>query len=264
MIEIVYEDDFLLVAAKPQGMSVHPAPGVRSETLVEWLRRYYEEQGVSKPHVAAVSRLDRGTSGLILVVTDPSAHPALHKQIVARAVRREYQCLVWGRPLFRETRVDIPVGRHWQDWRRMAAYDLSWREAAAWGARPAATNLRVLQAYGDAALLGATLETGRMHQIRVHCQFIRRPIVGDPTYGLRRNRRGFVAPSSAQDGRSDAWNEPSEDRRRIVEDSLEFQCLHAGRLQFRHPITGESMEFEQPVPENFLAAERALASGVVY
>ena len=233
---IVYQDDALIVAYKPPGMSVHPAPGSWSDTLVQHLRSYLAETGQPRGSVDPVSRLDRGTSGLVLFAIDPAAHPALHRQVLSHEIKREYRCLVWVAPRFERTVIELPIGRHWLDHRKMAVYDVSSSDWDDWGARPAATHLEVIERFSGSALLAATLETGRMHQIRVHCQFIRHPIVGDPVYG--------PITSTASRG-------------------LRWQCLHAGSLRFRHPLTHQELSFTSPIPEPFatvLGETRALAS----
>ncbi|HET6383391.1 MAG TPA: RluA family pseudouridine synthase [Armatimonadota bacterium] len=251
-IQLLYDDDLILVVSKPQGMAVHPAPGSRRDTLVQWLRQWYEDRGFPDRHVAAVSRLDKGTSGLILLATDAAAHPNLHHQVTRHQIHREYTCLVRGRPLFEETTVDAPLGRHWIDSRRMAVYDVPPAAVGRWGARPAITHLRVLRRFDGAALLAATLQTGRMHQIRVHCQFIRHPIVGDRIYGAA------MLETTAASGSEGL--ETGEDRLNRLAARLEWQCLHAGRLEFRHPLTSELLTFESPLPPPFANLLTALSS----
>jgi len=221
-------------------MAVHPAPGSRTGTLVQWLWEHYRTNGFEWRHVAPVSRLDRGTSGLCLLATDAAVHPNLHRQVLARQIRREYHCLIWGQPLFQETVVSAPLGRHWEDTRRMAVYDLLDRDLAVREARPAVTRLRVIERFPGFALLSASLETGRMHQIRAHCQFIRLPVVGDNIY---RGGRGT--------GREAAPLLPNTLNEAIS--ALHWQCLHAGRLEFRHPLTGEMLQFQDPIPPPFAA-----------
>jgi 23S rRNA pseudouridine1911/1915/1917 synthase len=273
----LYEDSAIAVVVKPQGLSVHPAPGAGTETLLCQIRRHYASLGYPDRHVAAVSRLDRGTSGLILFATDRSAHPDLHRQVTQRRVRREYSLLVWGVPLFEEADIDLPVGRHWKDERRVAAYDLPARQAASWGASPARTHLEVVERYAPrtdyrrshdgpadnhslsgpgvvrfspaagfpgAALLSARLETGRMHQIRVHCQFLRLPLVGDPRYS-----------DAAMAEQQDRW----------LQYGVRWQCLHSGKLQFLHPLTQEPLAFEIPPPAVFqsVRADLRRAAGLI-
>ena len=230
-----------MVVNKPRGMASHPAPGSRTGTLVQVLRQRYAELGFPERHVAVVSRLDKGTSGLVLVVTDRSAHPGLHWQVIARRIGREYRCLVWGRPLFEETVVDVPIGRRWDDSRRMHAYDLPPAQAARWGARAARTCLKMLERFPQMALLSAKLETGRMHQIRVHCQFIRLPIVGDPVYG-----GGTGDPDNMSE---------------FGGIEINGVCLHAGALTFHHPLTGELLSFDAPIEPPFSTLLDALRCG---
>ena len=248
--EIIYEDDFLCVVSKPQGMSSHPAPGARSGTLVQWLQAQFAARGETDRHVAIVGRLDRGTSGLVLIVTDPAAHPHLHGQVVRREIHREYTCLVWGKPLFEETLVDVPLGRNKVNLRRVMPYDVPDRDLARWDARTARTRFMVAQRFESMALLTARLETGRMHQIRAHCQYMRHPIVGDPIYGLSSVEHGDPDPL-VQQTLTDPKLGPAIR-------ALEWQCLHAGRLQFHHPITGQSIRLESPIPEPFAGLVKVL------
>jgi 23S rRNA pseudouridine1911/1915/1917 synthase len=229
---LVYEDEWIVVVDKPQGLAVHPAPRAGHDTLTGRLHAYYSSMGQPREHIAPVSRLDRGTSGLVLLAVDSAAHGRMHWQVVNRKVRREYSLLVWGRPLFEETTVDVPVGRHWREPQHMAAYDVSPTLAEEWAARRAVTHFRVGQRFPGAALLGAVLDTGRMHQIRVHSRFIRLPVIGDPVYGL--------------------LDDPS---------GLRWQCLHAGVLRFRHPVTGVDMDLAAPLPASFLEVIRRLQAG---
>lgn len=216
-------------------MAVHPAPGCWHDTLVQRLREHYVSRGQAARRVDPISRLDRGTSGLILLAADPSVHPALHRQVIRHEIHREYSCLVYGRPLFENTEVNVPVGRHWQDFKRMAVYDVPSQDVEKWGARPAVTNLRVVERFDGAALLTASLQTGRMHQIRVHCQFIRHPVIGDPVYGVHRGGNIHLGcPINPE----------------IVQ-TLQWQCLHAGRLEFRHPVTGDQLILTAPLPPVF-------------
>lgn len=227
----MYRDPGLVVVDKPQGMAVHPSPGSWCDTLVQLLRKQFEDEGDPRPHIAPVSRLDRGTSGLVLFATDKSVHPGLHRQIVRREIRREYLCLVAGSPQFQETICDLPIGRHWEDIRKMAVYDLPLPQAEKWGARRACTHLTLLERYDGSALLRARLETGRMHQIRAHCQFLRLPVLGDKVYG------GPLLPGHR------------------------WQFLHAFRLELRHPLTDDNLSFETSAPPEMARLVDRLRSG---
>ncbi|MBO9534497.1 MAG: RluA family pseudouridine synthase [Solirubrobacteraceae bacterium] len=213
-IPIVFEDDAVLVVDKPAGVVVHPAPGVRGTTLVEQLAGKTAGGPSERPGV--VHRLDRDTSGLLVMARGDHALRTLQKAIRDREVRREYLALVQGIPPARTGTIDAPIGRDTRDRTRMAIDG----EAA----RDAVTHFEVLEYIGDATLLSVVLDTGRTHQIRVHLQAIGHPVLGDPTYG---------------DG-------PYL--------GLERQWLHATRLTFPHPVTGEELTFEAPAPPDLDAA----------
>jgi 23S rRNA pseudouridine1911/1915/1917 synthase len=214
-IAVVYEDDHLLVVDKPAGMVVHPAPGHATGTLVNALRgRGIAGGDAYRPGI--VHRLDRDTSGLLMVAKDPSVHRRLQEMIRRREVERRYIALVHGRPASVSGTIDAPVGRDPQRRVSMAVGGV--------GARPAVTHFRVLEELRDLTLVEARLETGRTHQIRVHFLAIGHPVVGDPVYA-RRDALGV--------GR---------------------QFLHSAVLGFVHPVTGETLRFESPLPEDLAAA----------
>ncbi|MFM7322733.1 MAG: RluA family pseudouridine synthase [Armatimonadota bacterium] len=226
-LSIVHEDSDLLVIDKPRGMAVHPAPGTGDDTLVNALLARCTDLsgigGVERPGI--VHRLDKDTTGLLVVAKNDTAHRSLQAQIQARTARRQYEALVWGSPRFEEAVVDAPIGRHPTDRTRMAVID----PAKGGGtARDAVTELRVVERLGPISRLECTLQTGRTHQIRVHCKFAGIPVVGDPVYGGERK------------------SGDTEIDRRVA--ALGGQALHASRLVFRHPRTGEEMAFESPPP----------------
>jgi 23S rRNA pseudouridine1911/1915/1917 synthase len=214
-IAVVYEDDHLLVVDKPAGMVVHPAPGHATGTLVNALRgRGIAGGDAYRPGI--VHRLDRDTSGLLMVAKDPAVHRRLQEMIRRREVERRYIALVHGRPASVSGTIDAPVGRDPQRRVSMAVGGV--------GARPAVTHFRILEELRDLTLVEARLETGRTHQIRVHFLAIGHPVVGDPVYA-RRDALGV--------GR---------------------QFLHSAVLGFVHPVTGETLRFESPLPEDLAAA----------
>ncbi|HET6455694.1 MAG TPA: RluA family pseudouridine synthase [Armatimonadota bacterium] len=230
-LDIVYEDDDFLVINKPKGMVVHPAPGAASGTLVNALIAHCKLAavgGVERPGI--VHRLDKDTSGLIVVAKNDAAHHSLQKQIQARTAERKYLALVWGNPRFELAVVDAPIGRHPVDRKKMAVI-----ESPAYRSRVALTDLRVLERFGPMTLIEAGLRTGRTHQVRVHAAYAGHPIVGDPVYSggrrLKVGRREFMA-----------------DVNRLI-DELHGQALHAYSLSFEHPRTGEQMAFTAPMPE---------------
>jgi 23S rRNA pseudouridine1911/1915/1917 synthase len=216
-VPLVHADDALIVVDKPAGLVVHPGAGHREGTLVGGLlARFPELASVGEPdRPGIVHRLDRGTSGLLVVARTPAAYDDLVAQLAGRTVERRYVALVLGVPEPRAGVVDAPIGRSPRDPTRMAV--------SATG-RPARTHYRVEQAFGlpvPAARLTCRLETGRTHQVRVHLAAIGHPVVGDARYGGERAALPVPRP-----------------------------CLHAARLGFRHPSTGEAMAFESPVPDD--------------
>ncbi len=227
-LSIVHEDSDLLVIDKPRGMAVHPAPGTGDDTLVNALLARCTDLsgigGVERPGI--VHRLDKDTTGLLVVAKNDTSHRSLQAQIQARTARRQYEALVWGSPRFEEAVVDAPIGRHPTDRTRMAVIDPAKGGGAA---RDAVTELRVVERLGPITRLECTLQTGRTHQIRVHCKFAGIPVVGDPVYGGERK---------SGDTEID----------RLVA-ALGGQALHACRLVFRHPRTDTEMAFESPAPE---------------
>ena len=208
---IVHEDDWLLVIDKPPGLVVHPAPGHSGRTLVDLLG----ERAAGGPDPARpgiVHRLDKDTSGLMIVARSEEAHRALAAQVAAREVDRIYLALVEGRLRSREGTIDAPIGRSHRDPSRMAV--------AGRAQRAARTHFKVLEQLPADTLAEVRLETGRTHQIRAHFAAIDHPVAGDPTYGTA-GRHG-----------------------------LDRQFLHSHRLAFRHPGSGEEATFTSPLPED--------------
>ena len=223
-LEIVYEDDDLLVVNKPKGMVVHPAPGHEDGTLVNALLYHCGDSlsginGVARPGI--VHRIDKDTSGLLMVAKNDFAHTRLAEQIQAHTFTREYSAVVYGS--FKEDSglVDQPLGRHPTDRKKMAVTEKNSRHAV--------THWRVLERFPGYTLLECRLETGRTHQIRVHMAYRNHPIVGDTVYGRPK-------PELGQDS----------------------QCLHARALTFRHPRTGETMTLTCPLPDYFTRLLEAL------
>lgn len=216
-LAIVYEDADLLVIDKPAGLAVHPGAGHRTGTLVHAVLAHCPDLpgigGTQRPGI--VHRLDKDTSGLLVVAKTEAALRALQAQIRARQMRREYLALVWGR-LEGEATIDAPIGRDPRHRTRMAVTPRG---------RRAVTGYRALETFARVTLLALRLDTGRTHQIRVHCASIGHPVVGDPTYGRRPNPWGL--------GR---------------------QALHAARLAFDHPSGGGPLAFTSPLPPDFAGA----------
>jgi 23S rRNA pseudouridine1911/1915/1917 synthase len=217
--EIAFEDGHLLVVDKPAGVVVHPARGHRTGTLAQALAARGAEGG--EPWRAGiVHRLDRDTSGLLVVAKDAAVHRALKALLAARRLRREYQALVAGHPEARTGTLDAPIGRHRRD-RVLMSIDTD-------GPREARTHFELERQLPAAALLRVTLETGRTHQIRVHLAAIGHPVCGDPQYGI------------------------------AGEYGLARQFLHAARLAFEHPVTGASVDVRSALPADLTEAlERA-------
>jgi 23S rRNA pseudouridine1911/1915/1917 synthase len=213
-LDIVHEDGAILVLDKPAGMVVHPGAGNREGTLANALL-HHAPQLAGVPRAGIVHRLDKDTSGLLVVAKTVEAHTRLVRELAARAVKREYLALVHG-AVAADGQVDAPIGRHRTARTRMAV--------SARG-KPARTRYRVLERFPGATLLAVTLETGRTHQIRVHMHSIGHPLVGDPTYGERGKARA---------------DDPLA--------SLPRQALHAARLGLVHPATGLECEWRSPAP----------------
>jgi 23S rRNA pseudouridine1911/1915/1917 synthase len=212
--EIAWSDEHLLVVDKPAGVVVHPARGNRTGTLAQALRGL-AHGGEDPDRAGIVHRLDRDTSGLLLVARTVEAYDALRAQMRARAITREYLALVEGRPPAREGTIDAPLGRD----RRVRTRISSDTDEP----KPAVTHFEIERALPHSTLLRVRLETGRTHQIRAHLLAIGHPVLGDPEYG----RAGY---------------------------GLERQFLHAERLALAHPITGAPLEVRSPLPEDLRAA----------
>jgi 23S rRNA pseudouridine1911/1915/1917 synthase len=233
-LEIIHEDDHVIVINKPKGMVVHPAPGTKSGTLVNAILAHSDDLsgvgGVERPGI--VHRLDKDTTGLLVVAKTDLAHTALQEQIQARVAERRYTALVWGETRFNEAEVDAPIGRHPTDRQKMAVIKDTVRHTA----RPAITHLTVTERFTGFTLLDVKLDTGRTHQIRVHCSFIGHPVVGDPTYGGAKR----ALPSD--------YSKVEQREIGLLIENLRGQALHARYLAFRHPVTEDRLEFEVPPP----------------
>ncbi len=234
-LEILFEDDSILVVNKPAGMVVHPGAGVASGTLVHALLHHDPRIGLvggpARPGI--VHRLDRDTSGLLVVARSGRAYRSLIEAIKNREVNRRYLTLVWGGPRVASGVVDGAIGRDPRRRQRMAVLGR--------GGKPARTRWRVTERFGVCAALEVTLETGRTHQIRVHLAHIGYPVVGDGVYGGRARMRSSLTPAE----RSLATT---------LLDMLPRQALHASELEFAHPVTGAPLRFEAPLPEDLSGA----------
>ena len=224
-LDVVYEDDDIIVINKPQGMVVHPAPGNYSGTLVNALLFRCRDSlsgigGVMRPGI--VHRIDKDTSGLLVVAKNDFSHAALSEELKYHGIEREYHALVKGGFSADAGTVNEPIGRHPIDRKKMAVLRNS--ESA----REAVTHYEVLGRYGNISYLKLMLETGRTHQIRVHMSYIGHPLLGDEVYGQSKT--------------------PFEKRHSAL---LSGQALHARRLSLTHPRTGARMTFECPLPQEF-------------
>jgi 23S rRNA pseudouridine1911/1915/1917 synthase len=215
-VPVVYEDEHLVVVDKPAGLSVHPGAGRSSGTLASQLLTLGAHGGDDPDRPGIVHRLDRETSGLLVAARSEEAYERLREAIRRREVERRYLALVRGHPRSRTGRIDAPIGRDRTDATRRSLDTDEPREAVTW--------FETVERLQQHALLAVRLETGRTHQIRVHLAAIELPVVGDPTYGVAGDL------------------------------GLERQFLHAHRLAFDHPVAGERVEVESPLPDDLAAA----------
>jgi 23S rRNA pseudouridine1911/1915/1917 synthase len=236
-LQIVYEDDFLLVVNKPQQMVTHPAHGHFSGTLVNALMHHLGISGGGSLPAAGnsirpgiVHRLDKGTSGLLVVAKTELVHRKLTDQFAAREVRRIYASLVWGRFQVTEGIIDLPLGRHPGDRKRFAVVKR--------GGKTAITTFRVEETFRETTFLTLRLKTGRTHQIRAHLEHEGHPVFGDSTYGGRHKRLVGMAGN-----RRKFYTE--------LIDQIPDVALHAQTLGFLHPVTGQELDFTVPPPDNF-------------
>ena len=220
-LDIVYEDEYLLVVNKPSGMVVHPAVGNHTGTLVNAVMFHCGDQlssinGVVRPGI--VHRIDKDTSGLLVIAKTDAAHRGLAEQFAVHSIKRAYRAVVYNNIKEDDGRVDAPIGRNPKDRLKMAV-------VSADKGRRAVTNYHVIERSGKFTYVECRLETGRTHQIRVHMAYIGHPLLGDPLYGPRKGMSGVTG-----------------------------QVLHAKELGFVHPITGEYMEFDSELPSEFVKA----------
>ena len=223
-LDIIYEDDCLLVINKPKGMVVHPAPGHPDGTVVNAVMYHCGGSlsgigGELRPGI--VHRIDKDTSGLLVVAKNDMAHAGLAAQLKDNSLSRIYEGIAVGRIRDDSGRIDAPIGRSLRDRKKMAVGGAAAREAA--------TRYEVIVRYTGYTHVRCSLETGRTHQIRVHMAYIGHPLAGDAVYGYGAGKTG-----------------------------LDGQCLHAGKIRFIHPKTGEAMTFECPLPQYFIDFRRKL------
>lgn len=225
-LNIIYEDSDLLVVNKPAGLVVHPAHGHYSGTLVNGLLAHCQDlsgiNGILRPGI--VHRIDKDTSGLLMIAKNDLAHQHLAEQLKTHSTKRAYYALVQGVISEPAGLIDAPIGRHETERKKMAVTFKNSKEAR--------THYYVKERFARHTLIECRLETGRTHQIRVHMAYLGHPLVGDPLYGTRKNNLGFSG-----------------------------QALHAYALGFLHPRTGEALYFEAPLPEPFQAVLKNLSQG---
>ncbi len=233
-VPVLYEDEDIVVVNKPVGMVVHPAKGNLKDTLINALLARYPNLPTTsdKTRPGIVHRLDKETSGVLVVAKTDRAVRSLARQISERTAKRIYWAIVWGTLEKQSGVIEAPIGRHPIDRKRMAV--------TAFSSKPAITEFKVIKRYSDVAtFIEVSLQTGRTHQIRVHFEYIGHPVVGDPTYGGRDPRKIFhVVPSK---------------KREIVKDILHRisrQALHARCIIFKHPKNQRQIEVEAPLPED--------------
>lgn len=221
-LDILYEDEFLLVVNKPQGMVVHPAPGHYNDTLVNYLLDHTKLSAIDARRPGIVHRIDKDTSGLLVVAKELRSHENLAAQFARHDVSRKYQALVWGNPQYNRGTIDQPLGRHPVD-RKKRAIKI--------GGKIAITHWKVLERYKIISLIECGLETGRTHQIRVHLNSIGHSIIGDSAYGKKRSFAGKY---------------PNELLQCLK--GIKGQALHAKTLGFIHPKTQDWLEFSSELP----------------
>ncbi|MBF0286196.1 MAG: RluA family pseudouridine synthase [SAR324 cluster bacterium] len=226
-LDILFEDHSLIVVNKPSGLVVHPAPGHASGTLVNLLLHHCQDLsgigGILRPGI--VHRLDKGTSGVLVVAKTDAAHRGLSEQFQQHSIQRTYHALIWGNPLQNKGTINAPLARNPHHRKKMAIVA---------NGKSATTHWKVIVRFRHFTLLECRLETGRTHQIRVHLSSQSIPVVGDPQYGQSHLRRIRVQPSLS-----------------AILSQFNHQALHAQTLGFIHPITQTPLEFTAPVPADF-------------
>jgi 23S rRNA pseudouridine1911/1915/1917 synthase len=231
-LDIVFEDEHLVVINKPPGLVVHPAPGNETGTLANALLYHFRQlaPGYQGGYPGLVHRLDKNTSGLLVVAKHERAHEPLAQQLQSRELTREYLALVWGSLQPPAGEIDLPIGRSRADRRVMSSRSTRTREAI--------TEYETIERFPFLSYIRVSLRTGRTHQIRTHLKEKGHPVFGDPEYGGRGSRLKGI-----------------EARHRVFArellDQIDRQMLHAARLKFVHPTNGERMQFESKLPEDF-------------
>lgn len=221
-LEIIYEDDYLLVINKPAGIVVHPGAGNPQHTLLNALL-HYDPKLEYVPRAGIVQRLDKDTSGVMVIARTPESHTSLVAALQAREISREYQTVVTG-VMTAGGKIDQPVGRHPQKRTQMAVVK---------NGKGAVTHYRIIKKYRSYTHLRVNLETGRTHQIRVHMAWLKNPIVGDPVYAGRAKLPKTATPELIH-----------------VLQTFPRQALHASAISLKHPVTGETLQYVSPLPDD--------------
>lgn len=230
-LEIVYEDDDIIVVNKPKGMVTHPAPGNYSGTLVNALLYQTKLSSIGAPlRPGIVHRLDKDTSGLIVAAKTDAAYKSLAKQIKDRTVEKTYLALVHGLMKNNEGQIEAKIGRHPVNRKKMAVLESQKEKSKSKKSRDALTYYKVLKRFKNYSLVEVKIKTGRTHQIRVHLAHLGHPVVGDSTYGKKKNEFGVTG-----------------------------QLLHAQKIKLLHPITGKAVGFEAAIPKAFKDIIRVFA-----
>ncbi len=245
-LDIVFEDDYLAVVNKPAGMVVHPATKNESGTLANALLYYFQHlsSGYEKGYPGLVHRLDKNTTGLMVVAKNDQIHAALGEQLQQRTLKREYLALIWGTLRPPEGTISIPIGRSRSDRRLMSSGSAKPREAI--------TEYETIEEFDFLSYIRVNLRTGRTHQIRTHLKEKGHPVFGDPEYGGRGGRLAGIRAGHRSIARK-------------LLNMTSRQMLHAARLRLVHPVTGKSLEFEKEIPEDFgqvLASIRQYQGGI--
>lgn len=223
-LEIIFEDDDIIVLNKPRGLVVHPGAGNPDNTLLNALL-HHDPNLSTLPRAGIIHRLDKDTTGLLVIAKTISTHTKLTQMMQAREINREYRALVIGNMIAGNT-VDAAIGRHPSQRTKMAVIS---------NGKPAVTHYRVLERFNGFTYLQVHLESGRTHQIRVHMAHIKHPVLGDPLYG----------------GNQRIPTKQLEETQKQAIKQFHRQALHAYRLSFEHPISGEKLEFTTPLPTDF-------------
>ncbi len=229
-LNVVYEDDDMLIINKPAGLTVHPGAGNHQDTLANALLTHCGDSlsgigGVERPGI--VHRIDKDTSGLLVVAKHDVAHRHLAEQLATRTLKRSYLAVCWGVPNVREGMIEANIGRSTRDRKKMAVV----KE----GGKTATTHYKVVQRFGDlACLVACELETGRTHQIRVHMTHLGHPLIGDASYGSSHAKFLRKCDGATHD---------------FIKEDFNRQALHAAKLRLIHPVSGEEMSFEAPLPD---------------